>query len=189
MAELVGYHLFYRPMGLPYVYGNSLRRHLRRGDLIAALADDKSEIPMHPLGAWRQRVAANAARRWETHLSLTRQNAQQAMDVLSQIAGLDVHRPLKGVHPSLTYIFVSLQNKRQADEVLKRGAELGLGITRLFAHPLNRYPSLAPHLVRTSTPQAQALSDRTVTVTTSPYMQPNDSEAIADLFRSVMRGR
>ena len=189
MVELFGYHIFYRPEALSLVYGSPLRRSLRKGDLIAALGDDKDQIPMHPLGAWRQDVAANAASRWEAHLAATRKTARQVIAALSSIAGLDVHVPAAGMEPSQTFVFVSLQNKRQADQVLLRGAEQGLGITRLFAHPLNRYPALAPRLSASPTPQAQALSDRTLTVTTSPFMTPSQCDAIAGLFQSAIRGR
>ena len=189
MVELFGYHLFYRPAGLPLVYGAPMRRALRKGDLIAALGDDKHEIPMHQLGAWRQQVAANAALRFDAHLAASRQTAKQVIATLSAVAGLDVHVPARGMEPSQTFVFVSLQNKRQADQALMRGAEQGLGITRLFAHPLNRYPALVPHLSSTPTPQAQALSDRTLTVTTSPFMTQAQCDAIADLFQAVIRGR
>jgi dTDP-4-amino-4,6-dideoxygalactose transaminase len=72
---------------------------------------------------------------------------------------------------------------------LMRGAERGLGITRLFAHPLNRYPALAGCVGDHPTPQAQALSERTLTVTTSPFLSLSEMDAIADLFESVLRGR
>ena len=189
MIELLGYHLFYRPHGLSFVYGAPLRRALRQGNLIAALGDDKQEIPMHPLGAWRQQVGANAIMRWDAHLEASQRTARRLITTLSSVAGLDVHVPARGLEPSQTFLFVSLRNKRQADQALLRGADRGLGITRLFAHPLNRYPALAGRLSGPPTPQAQALSDRTLTVTTSPFMTHSEMDVMADLFHSVLRGR
>ena len=189
IIELLGYHLFYRPKTLALVYGASLRRNLRKGDVIAALGDDKHEIPMHPLGAWRQQVGANAAMRWDAHLEASRRTARRLMTILNSVSGLDVHAPARGMEPSQTFLFGSLRNKRQADAALMRGAARGLGITRLFAHPLNRYPALAGRVGDHPTPQAQALSDRTLTVTTSPFLSLSEMDAIADLFESVLRGR
>ena len=189
IIELLGYHLFYRPEGLVWVYGSPLRKQLQKGDLIAALDEDKQAIPMHPVGVWRQEVGANAALRWPQHLAATKEAAKRMIAVLSAISQLDVHCPDGGMEPSQTFLFVSFQNKRQADQALLRGAELGLGITKLFAHPLNRYPALAGKVSATPTPQAQALSDRTVTVTTSPFMQDSDRDRIATLFQAIVRGR
>lgn len=189
IMELIGYHLFYRPEGLSWVYGRPLRKALQRGDLIAALDEDRDAIPMHPIGGWRQKVGANAAMRWAQHLAATKDAARQMRAVLSAIPQLDVHWPDAGFEPSQTFLFVTLPSKRQADQALMQGAAQGLGITKLFAHPLNRYPALAGKLPTTPTPQAQALSDRTVTVTTSPLLQDSDRARIADLFQAIVRGR
>ena len=189
IIELLGYHLLYRPEGLSWAYGAPLRKQLQKGDLIAALDENREAIPMHPLGAWRQDVGANALLRWPQHLEATRDTAKQMIAALSTIPQLDVHCPERGMEPSQTFLFVSFQNKRQADQALMRGAELGLGITKLFAHPLNRYPALAGKVSATPTPHAQALSDRTITVTTSPYMRDSDRDRIASLFHAIVSGR
>ena len=189
IIALLGYHLFYRPNGLSWVYGAPLRKQLQKGDLIAALDEEREAIPMHPVGAWRQAVAANAALRWSRHLAATQESAQRMIAALSSVPQIDVHVPDAGMEPSLTFLFVSFPTKRQADQALMRGAQAGLGITKLFAHPLNRYPALAGKVSATPTPQAQALSDRTVTVTTSPFLQDSDRGRIVDLLQAIMRGR
>ena len=188
IAALIGYHAFYYPFGLRWVYGWPLRRHLRRGNLIAALGDDQHAIPMHPLGLWRQSVGAHALLRWNKHLAVTQQRARFLIRLLSQIPQLDLHLPEAGMEPSQTFLFVSFKTKRQADLALRAGVEQGLGVTKLFAHPLNRYPALEGKILSDPTPQAQALSDRTVSVTTSPYMRDQDAERIALLFQTIVRG-
>ena len=188
IAALIGYHAFYYPLGLRWVYGWPLRRHLRRGNLIAALGDDQHAIPMHPLGSWRQSVGAHALLRWNKHLAVTQQRARFLIRLLSQIPQLDLHLPEAGMEPSQTFLFVSFKTKRQADRALRAGVEQGLGVTKLFAHPLNRYPALEGKILSGPTPQAQALSDRTVSVTTSPYMRDQDAERIALMFQTIVRG-
>jgi hypothetical protein len=55
----------------------------------------------------------------------------------------------------------------------------------LFARAIGDYPSMTPLLVPSPTPNARDLAARTLTVSTSPYLQDGDLAAVVAAIRSA----
>ena len=169
--ELLGYAAFYRPRGLPLVYGEPLRRALRRNDAEAAAGDRiPAKITLHHVGAWRQSVAARAATRWLDYHAVLRSQAQRRKTRLNEVAGIaviDDAPRAQGVWPVL---LVRMPNGVARDAVLAElwGAGVGVGVP--FARALPDYPSLRGIVPATDVPNAGAFATRILAITNSPWL-------------------
>jgi perosamine synthetase len=174
-AELLLYHLLYRPFGLVFAYGLPRRHWIRKGDMIRALGDDFAPIALHAVGRWRQAVGARALPRLAAHLDESRAR----FDRLAARLPRDwVHPPRPGEAPSATFLFVTLPEARQADQLLKDTARTGLGLSRLFAHAITDYPALSGLIEPAALPAARDLAARTVTLSTSGYLSRADEDRV-----------
>ncbi|RFB81053.1 DegT/DnrJ/EryC1/StrS family aminotransferase [Methylovirgula sp. 4M-Z18] len=184
IAELIGYYLFYTPATLPYVYGWPRRRKLARGDVIGALGDDLSDIPMHQVGAWRQRVAACASERYEASRAMARGAAQRLKQALQAVSAIKVHTPEEGDETAATFLFVTCADKAMAERIFFHEDAQALGVSKLFALTLTDYPALKGIVPDMPVPQAAALVERTLTITTTPFLTDEHVERIVRLFQS-----
>lgn len=185
-AELVGYHLAYNPVGLRLVYGRPRRYWLARGDEIRASGDDVPEsIGLHYVGHWRQAFGARALRRLPMHLAQTRRIFAEIGAGLADVPGLTLHEPAPGVEPSATFRFGTFAKAAQCRACLDRLWSSRLGVTKLFARAIGDYPSMTPLLTPSPTPNARDLAARTLTLSTSPYLQDSDLAAVLAAIRSA----
>ncbi|MDB5866641.1 MAG: nucleotide sugar aminotransferase [Betaproteobacteria bacterium] len=182
ILQLIGYHCGYRPATLRLLYGLPRLRRLKRNDIIKALGDDQPLTPLGRVGRWRMRVAANAIQRLPAHLATSRDTFQRLAKRLSRLAGVRVHASPRGASAPCTYIFLTFQSPEGADWVLAESAPMGLGITRLYAFTLDRYPHLASVITDGPFPCAANLAARTVTLTTSVYMTSGEETQVVDLI-------
>jgi dTDP-4-amino-4,6-dideoxygalactose transaminase len=128
------------------------------------------------------RVAANAIQRLPAHLATSRATFQRLAKRLSRVPGVRVHASARGASAPCTYIFLTFQSPECADWVLAESAPMGLGITRLYAFTLDRYPHLASVITDGPFPCAASLAARTVTLTTSVYMTTDEETQVVDLI-------
>lgn len=171
--ELLGYSALYHPRGLTWIYGKALRKALRDGDWVTAVGDDFSaaDIPLHRLGNWRSRVAARAALRLPDYWQSGRLRAARRCAQLKQLPGVAVMEDSPGVTGVWPILLVLMPDEAQRDAVLQALAMTGLGVTRLFIHPLSDYPDVVPWLVPGSTiDNARTLAARTLSITNSPWL-------------------
>ncbi len=169
--ELLGYAVFYRPRGLPLVYGAPLRRALRRNDAEAAAGDRLPEkIALHRVGAWRQSVAARAAMRWLDYHAVLCSQAQRRKTRLNEVAGIAVIDDAPGAQGVWPVLLVRMPNGVARDAVLAElwGAGVGVGVP--FARALPDYPSLRGIVPATDVPNARAFATRILAITNSPWL-------------------
>ena len=185
---LLAYHAFYDPEHYRLVYGASSHRNGTSLPRYAVYGEnDLSDLPLHRLGAWRRRVAFNAAQRLPDHRTAVAGRVERLLSVLQSVPRSEVHVPPAGVSPAFSFLFVSMASRKQADRILAQSIDEGLGVSRLFAGPLTAYPALKGIIGPEPMPQAEALAARTLTVTTSPMMTDGEIETIGRLFRSAGR--
>jgi dTDP-4-amino-4,6-dideoxygalactose transaminase len=185
-AELVGYHFAYNPIGLRLVYGRPRRYWLARGDEIRAAGDDvPEEVALHRIGPWRRAFGARALRRLPMHLAQSRRIFAEIGAALADVPGLNLHEPAPGVEPSATFRFVTFAKAAQCRACLDRLWPSRLGVTKLFARAIGDYPSMTPLLTPSPTPNARDLAARTLTISTSPYLQDGDLAAVVAAIRGT----
>lgn len=180
-AQLLGYRLFYNPLGLRLTYGFPLRRWLRRGDPIRAVGDRfDEEIPMHPVGGWRRSVGAAALERLPAALAAQAERARRRIEILRDIAGLRVMDTPPGAAGTWPFLMVLFDAERACRRALSRLWPAGVGVTRLFIHPLTGYPQLRGVVPSASLPHAESFASRCLTITNSPWLTDEAFQSIAE---------
>jgi dTDP-4-amino-4,6-dideoxygalactose transaminase len=179
--QLLAYHAFYRPRGLYFAYGRPRRYWLARGDLVRALDDDRIAMPMHRVGAWRQRVGACALGRYREHLERIRATHRRIERRLAGIGGVRLYASPPGARPSCTYVLFSVDSAERAARLLQTAATAGLGVSRLFACALDAYPGLAGIVPACELPNARRMAACSLTLSTTSYLTAADEAAVLEL--------
>ena len=188
--QLAGYAAAYRPLALRYIYGNSLRRALRRRDSIAAAGDYfSSSIPLHRVCAWRQAVGSRALMRLaDFQRDLARQAAQR-LPQLTRIPGVTVLTDPPGATGTWPVFIAELPNENVRDQVLDELWGAGLGVSCMFAYALPDYEYLRPWGGEQSVPNAKRFAACTMTISNSPWVDDASFERIlAILLRHCRSG-
>ena len=189
-VELLGYRLFYNPLGLRLTYGLSLRRWLKRGDPVRAVGDRfDNEIPMHTVGAWRKTIGAAALMRLPSALAEQEERARRRVKALGKIAGIRVLDDLPESTGTWPFIMVLFDSDRACSRALSVLWSAGVGVTRLFVHALTGYPQLKGIVPNASLPHAESFASRCLTITNSPWLTEDEFHRIAEiLVESVQAG-
>jgi perosamine synthetase len=192
-VQFFGYFLFYRPFLLPYVYGFAYRKAVRNDDWIRALGERFSiNIPMHALGLWRQRRAANAVGRLSEYFLKTTAQAEKRVKILESLTGLSVIKNSNGAKATWPFIMVLLPTSVIRDKALGDLNELGLGVTRLYAYALNNYDYLKPYLATLDRqpglfPVAKDFSERLLTISNSLALKDAQFDEIIKIIKSALK--
>ncbi|PIT15464.1 DegT/DnrJ/EryC1/StrS family aminotransferase [Snodgrassella alvi] len=184
--ELLGYTALYNPTGLHFAYGHGRRKALRRQQWVAAVGDDFDfAIPLHRVSRWRQNVAANALQRLPAFLHTLQQQAQQRIQQLQSITGVQViiDQYGQGVWP---FLMVLLPSGQHRDAVLNQLWASPLGVTRLFIHTLAQYDYLRPIVPTMATPNAEDFAARMLTITNSPWLTDAQFSRIGEVIQDAV---
>ena len=185
--QLLGYHAFYRPAGLPLVYGRPRRRALRAGDATAAVGDDfPLSIPLHRLGAWRQSVGARAFPRLRDFLDARTAQAQRRGTRLAQIPGIEVVRDEANARGTWPFLTLRMSSHAVRDAALAELWATNLGVSRLFIHALPDYDYLAAIVPKADVPNARDFAARTLTISNSPWLDDESFEHICHVLEHVV---
>ena len=177
--QLAGYTVAYRPGGLRYFYGNSLRRSLRRGDPIAATGDYfSSNIPLHRVCAWRQAVGSRALLRLANFQCDLARQATIRLAELEGIPGLTVLTDPPGATGTWPIFMVKLPNEKLRDQVLDELWGAGLGVARMFAYALPDYEYLRRWVGEQSAPNAKRFAACSMTISNSLWLDEARFERI-----------
>ncbi|MFT3789497.1 MAG: DegT/DnrJ/EryC1/StrS family aminotransferase [Rudaea sp.] len=186
--KLLGYHAFYRPAGLAFVYGLPRRRALRAGDATAAVGDDfPLSIPLHRLGAWRQSVGARAFVRLRDFLDAGAAQARRRCARLAQIPGIDVVGDDANAQGTWPFLLLRLPSHASRDAALAELWTTPLGVSRLFIHALPDYAYLAAIVPAAAVPNARDFAARTLTVSNSPWLDDEGFEHIRHTLERIVQ--
>src|SRR5574337_134081 len=185
--ELIGYAALYRPAGLRLAYGDPLRRHLRRGDPVAAVGDDFAlTIPLHRVGRWRQAVGAHAAGRLPDFLRQSTERARRRLPRLHQIQGARVMQDPAGADGTWPLLLLLLPDQARRDAALEELWVAGMGVSRLFIHALPDYAYLADIVPPHDVPHARDFAARSLGISNSPWMSDDNFEGICRSLETVL---
>lgn len=184
--ELAGYAALYRPAGLGLAYGRSLRRSLRRGDLVGAAGEHFSaDFPLHRVGRWRRAVGARAFGRLPAFIEATRAQAAVRVPALASIPGVHVFTDDGGTWP---YLMLRLPDEATRDAVLRRLWASRYGVARMFVHALPDYAYLHAMPGGEDIPNARDFAARTLTVTNSPWLDDASFEHVCAVIEAKVHG-
>ena len=185
--QLLGYYAFYRPSGLPLVYGIPRRRALRHGDAIAAVGDDfPLSVPLHRLGAWRQAIGARAFSRLSDLQSRLAERARVRCARLERIPEINVIRDGGETRGTWPFLLALAPSRQARDAALDRLWMSNLGVNRLFVRALPDYEYLAAIVPDADVPNARDFAARTLTISNSPWLDDEDFEKVAVALESSL---
>jgi dTDP-4-amino-4,6-dideoxygalactose transaminase len=185
--ELLGYALCYRPALLGLVYGRPLRRALAAGDPVTAVGDDFGpDIPLHPLGRWRNAVGARALARLSDFIARTRQQAQARLARLRSLPGVRVFDDAPGQQGVWPLLLLTLPDQASRDRALEKLWHAGLGVSRMFIYALPDYDYLGEIATDAPLPNARDFAARSLTISNSPWLSERDFNRIVDQLRQVL---
>ncbi|MSQ80188.1 MAG: DegT/DnrJ/EryC1/StrS aminotransferase family protein [Candidatus Methylopumilus sp.] len=168
LIELMFYYIFYHPSLLRFVFGISLRRHLKKGNFIKAVGDDCAfKFPIHRVGTYRKSIGASALDRFNTFLHKNRIKATQRLNQLAAIQNLKV---LTTNRPDETWPFMILilLNEKIRNTILADLWPKSLGVGRLFIKSIADYDYLKPYFKKTNALNAKDFAERSMIVSNSP---------------------
>jgi perosamine synthetase len=170
-VQVIGYRLFYNPIGLRLVYGIPLRRALARRDLVRAVGDEfRSEIPLHRVGAWRQRIGASALPRLRSAIAANAERGRARASDLQRIPGITIVDELPHTRGTWPFLMVLTDRSEARDRILERLWSEGLGVNRLFIHDLTSYKYLDGIVPAAEVRHARSLAERSFSVSNSEYL-------------------
>ena len=185
-AELIGYTALYRPFGMRWAYGMPLRRALQHDDPVGAIGDRfPMQVPVHRMGAWRQRVGARAAQRLPEFLDQRRGIALDRVARLRAIRGVDVFSDRDGERGTWPVLMVRVDSEHKRDAMLSRLWTSGLGVSRMFIHALPGYDELRDIVPRQDAPNATSLAACSFTISHSPWLGDAGFESICRVIESI----
>lgn len=185
--ELAAYGLCYRPGLLPLAYGAPLRRHLRRGDRVAAAGDHFDlDIPLHQVGRWRQGVGESALTRLPEFLGHGRERAGRLRRRLDNIPGLLMLDDAEGVTGTWPAVMVQLPDEQIRDRALNALWGAGLGVSCLFAKALTDYPYLSGIVPGKTHPRARRFAATSLLIGNSPWLTEIEMERIARTLAAIL---
>jgi len=187
--QLFGYYAFYRPAGLPFVYGMPRRRALRAGDETGAVGDDFSlSIPLHRLGAWRQSIGAREFPRLRGFQHSLEEQAHRRCARLAQISGLKVLQDVGDTHGTWPFLLLLMPSRELRDAALAELWTTNLGVSRLFIHALPDYDYLAAIVPKADVPNARDFAARMLTISNSAWLDDASFEQVATTLHDLLSG-
>lgn len=182
MAQLLGYTFFYNPLGLYFTYGANMRHWLKKGDPVNAAGEHFTQIPIHKVSAWRKRAGATALLRLAGHLEDGADRGRRRARQLSQIEGLSVFAERPSTSGTWPAIMVALPDQLACQQALARLWTSGLGVTKLFIHDIASYTYLHDLLPGICSSNAKALSERSLTISNSSWLEDDEFCLIAKVL-------
>ena len=188
ILELLGYGLFYRPRLFWFVFTLPELWWSMRGDPVKALREDFDiDFPIHSVSGFRQAVCRGACSRIESSIELQREKARRYIVALDGCAGLTIVQEAAGDRAIYPYVTVVFDGPEQKKNALKAFAGSGLGVSQMYALALADYDYLRGMVPDMNSSKARLLAERTITLSTSPFVQEHDLEKTIGLVKTIVR--
>jgi dTDP-4-amino-4,6-dideoxygalactose transaminase len=188
-VQVIGYRLFYNPVGLHLVYGVPMRRALARRDLIRAVGDEpRDEIPLHRMSRWRQGIGASALSRLPAAMSANACRGRTRAAELRQIPGITVIEEPPDTTGTWPFLMVLTDRSETRDRIMERLWREGLGVTRLFIHDLTGYNYLKGIVPPGEMRNARSFAERSFSVSNSEHLSDKAFRRIHDVIAGEAGG-
>jgi dTDP-4-amino-4,6-dideoxygalactose transaminase len=187
--QVIGYRLFYNPIGLRFAYGLPLRRALARGDLVRAVGDEfRYEIPLHRMSSWRRRIGASALSRLPAAISANARRGRLRASRVREVPRITVVDELPDTTGTWPFLMILTELAEARDRVMERLWMEGLGVNRLFIHDLTGYKYLKAIVPNTEVCNARSFADRSFSVSNSEHLPENSFRRICDVIAREVVG-
>jgi len=160
-----------------------LRRALARRDLVRAVGDEfPAEIPLHRVGAWRQRIGASALPRLRSAIVVNAERGRARASDLRRLPGITVIDELSHTKGTWPFLMVLADRSEVRDRILQRLWSEGLGVNRLFIYDLTGYKHLDAVVPAAEVRHARSFAERSFSVSNSEYLSEEQFGRIRDVI-------
>ena len=169
--ELIGYWIFYRPLLFWFVFRLPQLYWRMKNDLVRATGDYfDTDFPMHRVSAFRKAIGDVTFGRLENEIAKQRDKAANYLSKFKNSPGIKIitgQTETKSTYPFVTLIFDDPEKRMQ---VLSRLEKSGVGASILYLKAITDYEYLKNMIPEAACPNAQALTNRHLTLSTSTFM-------------------
>ncbi len=183
IAKLFGYAIFYRPLlfwhvfRLPQLFWNSMGDKTK-----AAMEYFDINFPVHSVSTARQVIGHSQFLRVDKEMQKQRSKAHSYIKMLHGIEGLKViceSSDCIALYPFVTVVLDDAQRRERALRVLEKSGDGG---SFVYAFAIADYNYLKDFVPDRNCSNARYLSERTVTLSTSTFLEDNDLRSAAALL-------
>jgi len=178
--ELIGYWIFYRPLLFWFVFRLPQLYWRIKKELVRAAGDYfDTDFPMHRVSAFRKSIGATTFDRLEKEITKQRDKATQYLSKLRKSPGVKIiseQTDTKATYPFITVLF---DNPEKRQQVLMKLEKTGIGASIIYLKAVTDYEYLKNIIPNTSCPNAQSLSSRHLTLSTSTFLDKKIIKTIA----------
>jgi dTDP-4-amino-4,6-dideoxygalactose transaminase len=142
-------------------------------------------FPIHQVSAYREYIGHLNFPYLDREIDKQRQKADF---YLKELLAFPAVRPIqeleqtKASYPYLTIIFDSSEKRNSALDIFKNS---GLGVSQVYLQAITDYPYLQGILPGVDCPQARAMAERTITLSTSTFLNHSDLAMIIKKLKQL----
>lgn len=186
ILQLFAYSIFYRPelfwfaFRLPQIFWQ-----IRKNPVKAMGEYFEINFPTHKISRFRAALGFLHFSRINENIDAQRKKAAAYLTALKSIPAVKPIIELtqtKANYPYLTLIFKDAAKRNTALNIFRNS---GLGVSQVYLRAITDYPYLKDALPNTACPQAQALAEKTITLSTSIFLKSADLENIINQLKKL----
>jgi len=186
ILELLGYGLFYRPLLFWFVFTLPQLYWSRRGDDIKALREDfDSTFPVHAVSDFRKAAGHIAFPRIAGAIDSQREKTAFYRETLGNVPGICILQEAAGDAATYPYVIAVFDQPEKKMQALKAFAGTGLGVSQIYARALADYGYIQGFIPNRNSAHARLLAARSITLSTSMFINKNDIERCIEILRTV----
>ncbi len=186
ILKLFGYAVFYRPLLFWFVFRLPQLYWIWRGDTIkAAMEDFDLNFPLHTVSTVRQLIGHSQFSRLDEEARKQRRKALFYIKCLEGIKGIKlISEPQDSIatYPFVTLIFDDPGKRARALRALE---ESGHGGSFVYALAIADYGYLKDIVSNRHCANARYISERTVTLSTSTFLEEADARSVVKLLKGL----
>lgn len=186
IAQLFAYSIFYRPGLFWFAFRAPQIFWQMRNNPVRAMGEEFGlNFPVHKVSAFRESLGHLYFHRINEEIDQQRKKVDIYLAGLKSLPGIKPILELaqtKASYPYLTLIFEGARKRKSALKVFK---DSGLGVSRVYLHAITDYAYLKGIIPGAPCAQAQALSEKTITLSTSSFLNRIDLENIIKKLKTL----
>ncbi|MDP2044173.1 MAG: DegT/DnrJ/EryC1/StrS family aminotransferase, partial [Candidatus Omnitrophota bacterium] len=186
IAQLFAYGIFYRPELFWFAFRAPQIFWQMRNNPVRAMGEYFSdEFPVHKVSAFRESLGHLYFHRISEEINQQRKKVDIYLDGLKDLPGIKPILELAQTKASYPYLTLIFEDARKRNSALNIFNHSGLGVSQVYLHAITDYAYLKDIIPDADCAHAQALSEKTITLSTSSFLKKTDLENIIKKLKTL----
>lgn len=142
------------------------------------------DFPIRGLGRWQGAFGLSVLQRLNAINAIRRSNGRYLAERLRDVKDVFIPKELDGAEAVYLRLPVVFKDRETREEMYRQLSMVGIGTSRAYVNPLNRYDYLSEIVPRGDYPAAEYVAERILALPTHPLMSRRDLDTIVDVFRT-----